>query len=302
MTTAVKEIRALARGVKVVETLCRLGACSLADLHRETGLPKSTLRRILSTFEQATFLRCSLGDGRYRANIQVPAFLSATDASPFIGRIVAAAKPVLAELSVNASWPTDLMVRDGLQLRIVETNRMLSPFPVNRLEIGDNVDMLSSAVGRAYLAFCPRAERVEIIRQMRRIRGAEALANLSRILDETHQRGYAVRAPNCRGGTQRHPFLIDNFHAVAVPVLLRGRVLCCINLLWRPSAVSTVRDKAKLARMLRHCAEKIMTSYQAQFPAFVPGDLQSAGTAQKRASDQTRIGSSEILSEDAFFH
>ena len=210
MTVAVKEIRALVRGVKVVETLCRRGACSLADLHHETGLSKSTLRRILLTLEQATFLRCSLGDGLYRANIVVPAFPSAPDASPFIGRILAAAKPVLAELSVKASWPTDLMVRNGLQLRIVETNRLLSPFPVNRLEIGDHVDMLASAVGRAYLAFCPQAERAEIIRQIRRKRSAELVTNLPRILAETRERGYGVRAPNCVGGTQQHPSLIDN--------------------------------------------------------------------------------------------
>lgn len=276
MTAAVKEIRALARGVKVVEALCRLGACSLAELHRATGLPKSTLRRILFTFEQATFLRCSLGDGLYRANIQVPAFLSAADASPSIGRIAAAAKPVLAELSAKASWPTDLMVRDGLQLRIVETNRMLSPFPVNRLEIGDHVDMLSSGVGRAYLAFCPQAERAEIIKQMRRVYGTEVLADLPRILDETRERGYGVRALNCMGGTERYPSLIDNFHAIAAPVLLRGQILCCINLLWRPSAVSSVRDKAKLVRLLRHCAKKIARNYRAQFPTFQPDNLQSA--------------------------
>ena len=301
MATAVKEIRALVRGVKVVDTLCRRGACSLAELHRETGLPKSTLRRILFTLERATFLRCSLGDGLYRANIQVPAFPSPTDASPFIGRIVAVAKPVLAELSVKASWPTDLVVRDGLQLRIVETNRILSPFPVNRLEIGDNVDMLSSAVGRAYLAFCPQAERAEIIRQMRRVRGADALANLPRILSETRERGYGMRAPHCRGGTQRYPSLIDNFHAVAVPVLLRGQVLCCINLLWRLSAVSSVRDKTKLARILRQCAENITSNYQAQFPTFVSDDLQSAGTPEKRSGDQTKVGSSAASSEDACF-
>jgi IclR family mhp operon transcriptional activator len=268
MTAAVKEIRVLSRGVKVMETLCRLGACSLAELHRATGLPKSTLRRILFTFERVSFLRCSLGDGLYRANIQVPAFLSAADANPVIGRIAAAAKPVLAELSARASWPTDLVVRDGLQIRIVETNRMLSPFPVNRLEIGDNVDMLSSAVGRAYLAFCPQAERMEIIAQLRRAYGAEATANLPRILGETRQRGYGVRASSCMGGTERYPSLIDNFHAIAAPVLLRGQVLCCINLLWRPSAVLSARDKAKLARILRQCAKKIAHNYQTQFPAF----------------------------------
>jgi IclR family mhp operon transcriptional activator len=298
--TAVKEIRALTRGVKVVETLCRRGACSLADLHHETGLPKSTLRRILLTLEQATFLRCSLGDGLYRANIAVPACPSVTDISPFIGRIVAAAKPVLAELAGKASWPTDLMVRDGLRLRIVETNRMLSPFPVNRLEIDDHVDMLSSAVGRAYLAFCPPTDRAEIFRQMRRARGAKALANLSRILGETRDRGYGVRAPNCMGGTERHPSMIDNFHAVAVPVLVHGQVLCCINLLWRSSAVSSAREKTMLAKMLQLCAEKIANTYQAQFPNFVSDDLQSDGI-EKRAGDQTRIGSGAASSEDAWF-
>jgi IclR family mhp operon transcriptional activator len=287
MTAAVKEIRALTRGVKVVETLCRLGACGLAELHRETGLPKSTLRRILFTLEQATFLRCNLGDGLYRSNIEIPAFFSGADASPLIGRIVAAAKPVLAELSAKASWPTDLVVRDGLQLRIVETNRALSPFPVNRLEIGDNVDMLSSGIGRAYLAFCPQAERADIMRQMRRIHGAQALANLPRLLGEIRERGYAERPSNCMGGTERHPFLIDNFHAVAVPVLIRRQILCCINLLWRPSAVSDTRDKAKLARLLRHCAQKIASNYKAQFPAFEL-DRPPAPPERARAANGTR--------------
>jgi IclR family mhp operon transcriptional activator len=275
MTPAVKEIRVLARGVKVLETLCRLGACSLAELHRETALPKSTLRRILFTFERANFLRCSLGDGHYRANIQVPAFFSPADASPFIGRIAASAKPVLAELSAKASWPTDLMVRDGLQLRIVETNRALSPFPVNPLEIGDNVDMLSSAVGRAYLAFCSPAEYAKLISQMRRVYGAAALAPLPRILNATRERGYAVRAPNCTGGTKRHPALIDNLHAIAVPVLLSGQVLCCINLLWRPSAISGVGYKLCMARTLRQCASQIADNYRTACPTFAPYDLNS---------------------------
>ena len=275
MMPAVKEIRVLARGVKVLETLCRLGACSLAELHRETALPKSTLRRILFTFEQANFLHCSLGDGLYRANIQVPAFFSPADASPFIGRVVAAAKPVLAELSAKASWPTDLMVRDGPQLRIVETNRALSPFPVNQLEIGDNVDMLSSAVGRAYLAFCPQAERAEIVSQMRRLHGDAALAALPRILDETHERGYAVRAPTCTGGTKRHPTLIDNFHAIAVPVVLDEQVLCCINLLWRPSALSGTGAgyKLRMAGLLGQCAARIADNYRTCCPAPAPQDL-----------------------------
>jgi len=76
--------------------------------------------------------------------------------------------------------------------------------------------------------------------------------------------------------------LIDNFHAVAVPVLIRGQVLCCINLLWRPSAVSNNRDEAKLARLLRQCAQKIASNYKAQFPTFTMATSDGQRTVRKK--------------------
>jgi hypothetical protein len=82
--------------------------------------------------------------------------------------------------------------------------------------------------------------------------------------------------------------------------LVHGQVLCCINLLWRSSAVSSAREKTMLAKMLQLCAEKIANTYQAQFPNFVSDDLQSDGI-EKRAGDQTRIGSGAASSEDAWF-
>ena len=112
----VKEIRALTRGVAVLNALCRAGACSLADLSRETCLPKSTLRRILTTFEQANFVRCSLADGLYRANVHAPAYQE-TAHNPFIGQIVAAATPVLEELATKVLWPSDVLIRDGRHMR-----------------------------------------------------------------------------------------------------------------------------------------------------------------------------------------
>lgn len=262
MTIAVKEIRALTRGVQVVQTLCRSGACSLADLHRETGLPKSTLRRILFTFEQANFLRCSLADGLYRANIQMPDHFDVT-ANPLVGRIVAAAKPALVELSAKAEWPTDLMVRNGTHLCIVETSRALSPFPVNRLEIGENVAMLKSAVGRAYLAFCPESERTEILQKIDLSDSSRNFESLPSVLEEIRANGYAERAPFCTGGTQQHPLLNDNLHAIAVPVLKDEHVICCINLLWRPTAIQGAGEKDRMLMLLREAAGKIAANYQA---------------------------------------
>lgn len=261
MPAAVKEIRALSRGVKVMETLCRLGACSLADLNRQTGLPKSTLRRILLTFEQANFLRCSLADGLYRANISVPSYADAAG-NPPVGRVVAAARPVLEELAAKVLWPSDLLVRDGPQLRIVETNRALTPLLVNRTEIGDHVDFLNTAVGRAYLAFCPPAESEEIIAGIRKTRGALELRNISSVLNETRKRGYGERDTKFTGSTDRHPFLTDRLYAVAVPILLRSQVLGCINLLWPRKAMASVGDIGTMAKLLRQSATVIAHNYK----------------------------------------
>jgi IclR family transcriptional regulator, mhp operon transcriptional activator len=173
--TKPKEIRALVRGAQVIETLCRVGAGSLADLHRATKLPKATLRRILITYQRMNFIRCSLGDGLYRPNIHIPAYTH-TAANPFVGRVVSAAAPVMRELAADVGWPSDLLVREGTRLRIVETNRSLIPIQISPLEIGDHVEMPSSAVGRAYLAFCPKSEREEILNDIARLGGRKMIA------------------------------------------------------------------------------------------------------------------------------
>ena len=55
-----KENRSLDRGIEILETLAREGAMSLADLHRATGLPKSTIRRLLQTLIARKIVRRSL--------------------------------------------------------------------------------------------------------------------------------------------------------------------------------------------------------------------------------------------------
>lgn len=45
----VKEINALSRGIDVLNALTSLHAASLHELHKATGIPKSTLTRILFT-------------------------------------------------------------------------------------------------------------------------------------------------------------------------------------------------------------------------------------------------------------
>ncbi len=262
MSTAVKEIRSVSRAVSVIDALCRLDGCGLADLHRATGLPKSTLRRILKTFECSGFVRCSLADRLYRANVGIPAYADTAD-NPFIGQVVAAATPILQELSKKVPWPSDVLVRRGVRMEIVETNRSMTPLMVNRLEIGDQVDMLQSAVGRAYLAFCPDAERKEIMSKTCGALGGEQWRRIETALNATRKLGYAERDTASTGSTSQFPWLADKLFAVAVPAIVRNRVVCCINLLRPASAKVSASEARSLVLLLKSCASKIVENYSA---------------------------------------
>ena len=164
MADSVKSVRALARGLEVFKALQQQPAASLQDLHRDTGLSKPTLLRILKTLEEGGMARRSLGDGRYRVSANVRFFgrdLGEHDA------IAEQAAPELDRLCRELLWPSDIAVYKDGAMEILETSRPQTPFLVNRGRMGYRVHMLMSAVGCAYLAFCPAGEREEILARLR---------------------------------------------------------------------------------------------------------------------------------------
>lgn len=253
---SLKEIRAVARAIEVLEALSRSGACSLAELNRTTGIAKSTIRRLLLTLERGRFVRCSLADGLYRANVLVPS-QEELQQTPLIARLVEAARPVMEEMATTVVWPSDLVVRDGLQLRIVESNRSIVALSVNRNEIGDRVDIVSTAAGRAYLAFCPDAERLELLEAIAGTSGRRTSRDIERVIAETRARGWAERGPMHTGNTERFPDRHDKLSAVAMPIMHRRRVYGCINLLWPRSITERIGGLPQMARVLGRQVSRI---------------------------------------------
>ena len=71
-------IRALGRGLEVIELLSQKGQMSLADLRHATGLPNPSLLRILSTLQHRKWVRRSIVEGRYELNHSLGALLGET--------------------------------------------------------------------------------------------------------------------------------------------------------------------------------------------------------------------------------
>lgn len=228
MKPGTKRVESLARGLNVLQAVHARPGTSLHELHARTGLPKATLLRSLRTLEDAGFVSRRLADGGY-----LPASLAART-SPRWLPLIEAAGPSLEALSGEIPWPTDLGVRDGLAMVVLESNRRLSSIGVNRHPLGARPHMLWSAMGRAYLAFCPEPERQEILAALRASRASEDRearnqARMEKMLRQTRDRGYAVRDASygvLDVGSRRR------VSAIAVPVMREAAVLACVNCVW----------------------------------------------------------------------
>jgi IclR family transcriptional regulator, mhp operon transcriptional activator len=231
-------IRSLERGLAVLQALHVKPACSLHDLNVLTAISKPSLLRILRTLERYGWVTRRLADGLYRVGTHFNQVVRKRDR---YDPVAEAAGPVLELLCRTLSWPSDLMVPAGDHMEIRESSRGHSPFLVNRDRIGHPVSWLVSAVGRAYLAFCPEKELQQIIGVLRRStlrddRAARDPKRVDEILSDVRLKGYATRDPSHTGGPHGGPNFVDGLAAIAVPVMKGRRVYGAINLLWIKTA------------------------------------------------------------------
>jgi IclR family transcriptional regulator, mhp operon transcriptional activator len=233
----VKTIDALHRGLVVLEVLQDMRAASLHDLYRETGIPKSTLIRIVHTLHARGMVWQRMADGAFLPSHTLQRRAPIDDAD-WLGEI---ASPVLERLCQRVPWPSVLSVPRLDYMEVIETNSpracfdYLTPAPV-----GCRANMLRSASGRAYLAFCPGQEREAVLRRLaeRDLPGDELAhdpAAVRRFVEFTRRRGYGVRAP---GYGKTRGDVDDGRNSIAMPISAGGQVLGCVNLTWRMSALT----------------------------------------------------------------
>jgi IclR family transcriptional regulator, mhp operon transcriptional activator len=232
-------IRSLERGLEVLKALQENPIASLHEIYLETGISKPSLLRILHTLEQSGLVSRRLADGRYRISTNLSHLARKRDR---YDRVAEAAAPILDRLCRKVSWPSDLMVPAGDHLEIRESSRVRTPFATYFLQdrIGTPVNWMLSAVGRAYLAHCPKHECQKILTLLRKSdkpenRLACDTRRVERILAETRANGYGTRDPSFAGGAygRQAP---DGLAGIAVPLADRTRVHGVINIVWARSA------------------------------------------------------------------
>lgn len=267
----VKTIRALDRGLQVLDYLHRSRNASLHDLYLATGLPKATLTRIIATLEERGLVWQRLADGAFMAShTYQPRPPQVNDE----GFLVEVASPILGRLCQKVNWPSILGVPRLDHMEVIETNSPKSYFSYIPLgPVGFRVNMLRSATGRAYLAFCGEAERQAVLQRLRASNEpgnylAHRPAAVQAILEQTRRQGYGTRADDFGGhfdNTRRE--WDDRRDSIAVPIWAGGEVVAVVNLTWMHN-VTTVPEVVKthlpdLLRASQEISAQLMAHHKA---------------------------------------
>jgi len=213
MTT---EVRSVQRALLILRIMNERPTWSLQELHRRTGLAKSTLHRLLSTLEAEKYVRTDPhAYGQYQLTTAVSNLSSGITEKSLLAEMAA---PLMVSTTREIKWPLSLGVVDGHQIRVVFCTMPYSPYAIRPSSIGQRYEFALSALGRTYLSFCDAAERRIIVETVnRRDDGGPRItdmAALRRMVRETRRQGYAIRyASNNSEST-----------AFAVPVHSRGHL------------------------------------------------------------------------------
>jgi IclR family mhp operon transcriptional activator len=223
-------VRSIQRGLDVLSEVNRSGGIRASELAQRLSLARPTVYRLLETLEELGYVRRSGSDDRFRVTRKASSLGDGYDPGLVISE---AAAPVIGELSRRLVWPVDLSTYENAAMVIQETTHAQSPLSIDRGMIGRRLPMLRTSAGRAYLAFCPGAEREIVVKHIARVDDPEDRPFLdreilARMLAETRARGFGLRADgefNARTSS------------MAVPIAKSGYVLGCISIIWIRTAL-----------------------------------------------------------------
>jgi len=249
-----RPIRALNRGLEVLAELNRLDRAAINTLAGAVRLPRTTTYRILETLRLAGYVVRDPHDDCYRPTIMVRALSDGFDDQAMVAHI---AKPHLAALGTQIVWPVAIATPSGASMMIRETTDRDSPLALEQYSAGVRVPMLSSAAGRAYLAFCAGAERDALLESLSRSslpedRLARSRIEVERLLNETRAQGF---------GMAQRARRVSEETSLAIPVRAKDRILATVTVRYAATAVPLRTAVEQFLPKMREVARKIEAEF-----------------------------------------
>jgi IclR family mhp operon transcriptional activator len=247
-----KDVRALARGLDVLAAANR-GVETPMAIAAACGLDRATVHRLLETMVRQGYLVPSASEGTYRPTARV---LALSDGFRDESWITEHAVPALRDLLDEVKWPSDVATLEGIEMVARESTHRFSRLSVYKPVARRRLAMMS-ALGFAQLAFSPERERKRLLAALRRSSDPvnafwQRRAEADEALAQVRRAGYAEVAGDVYGGIM----------ALAVPVLVRGKPRCCLNVVVTRTAMPMRELAIRFLSPLKKAAERIAEGFE----------------------------------------
>ena len=202
-------VRALARGLEVLRCF-KPGDRFLGnqEIAVRTGLPKPTISRLTHTLTALGYLSYSEQFGKYYLGTAVLALGYSLLANMDIRKI---ARPFMQELAEYAQASVTLGVQDRLNMIYIEAYRSSSTVTLT-LDVGSQLPIATTSMGRALLCALQERERENLMEQIRVRNMAHwprIKAGIDQALKDYEERGFCFSLGDWK----------KDVHAIAAPLI-----------------------------------------------------------------------------------
>ncbi len=158
-------VEAASRTLVLLEELNRHRVASIDRLHKATGLPKSTVVRLMKSLCAMGYAANDRRQGGYAVASRVKSLSNGFHGDPLV---VEAARPWALAFTRQYHWPIAIAVLDRSCVVVRFSTIPDSPVSPFHGTLNTQFSLLGRALGRAYLAFCPVSERSMLLDMLAR--------------------------------------------------------------------------------------------------------------------------------------
>lgn len=246
------DVRALERGLKLIDAFGEHGWLGPTELARHTGIDRSTIYRLLSTLERSGFVVRHPQHPKYFLSSKFHGLGVSIQARD---QLVVIASDPLNELVSKINWPSDFGVLEGGRLLIAGSNHPMTTMTFYRSLIGHTRRVMGSALGRAILSAMSEDQRATALESIKLLGGQDA-ADVSdedavgQMIEATNRRGYALSVGEA----------VPNVAAIALPVVTKLGVAGAVNIVFFRSTFR-IEWAERYLEPLRLCVERIENKF-----------------------------------------
>ena len=247
-------IRAISRGLAVIQATNRIGPISMMEISRAANIPYPTACRIVQTLIHEGFIEREPARKRYRVTGLVQTLSTGFQSED---ELVTVARKHIVALTHKLNWPISLATRVGTSMMVRDSTHGLTSLTFTNYYPGYTLPISECATGKAYIAHCDDEEREAIIEGWKMTdndtsKVGRLLVRDGSILGEIRQNGYAIH--------NRNTYTADDgkTSSIAVPIMREnGKIAGTIGLIYFASAMNASSAAEQFLIDLQATANKV---------------------------------------------